>query len=315
MVKNKVFKKSNENRKNISKNKLNLISFFYNWNREYKKGDEFSTKNCLTVDKCKTKGKNTSVINNNSKLKNIKSYENIEKRNLSNEKDYLKKKINLSRNIFSNKNLNPLKNNFNKEQDIYYKTEANNIKQIHKNFKIKENIVLGKENLNQLGVLSTKNVFNQDNKFVEVSDNQNKNNFKLLSNYFNKLKNSKKTFEEMNKNLFLKTFSLKKSIKDNKFKQFKGLEEQRNSFSNKRINNKKENEMPYININALRLYDKKKIVKKKMEVNDIFDEDLLVEKYNQEKHSKIIRKILEKQNKLLNERIQKSRNFAQISKK
>ena len=62
MVKNKVFKKSNENRKNISKNKLNLISFFYNWNREYKKGDEFSTKNCLTVDKCKTKGKNTSVI-------------------------------------------------------------------------------------------------------------------------------------------------------------------------------------------------------------------------------------------------------------
>ena len=164
-------------------------------------------------------------------------------------------------------------------------------------------------------MLSTKNVFNQANKFVEVSDNQNKNNFKLLSNYFNKLKNSKKTFEEMNKNLFLKTFSLKKSIKDNKFKQFKGLEEQRNSFSNKRINNKKENEMPYININALRLYDKKKIVKKKMEVNDIFDEDLLVEKYNQEKHSKIIRKILEKQNKLLNERIQKSRNFAQISKK
>ena len=164
-------------------------------------------------------------------------------------------------------------------------------------------------------MLSTKNVFNQANKFVEVSDNQNKNNFKLLSNYFNKLKNSKKTFEEMNKNLFLKTFSLKKSIKDNKFKQFKGLEEQRNSFSNKRINNKKENEMPYININALRLYDKKKIVKKKMEVNDIFDDDLLVEKYNQEKHSKIIRKILEKQNKLLNERIQKSRNFAQISKK
>ena len=316
MVKNKVFKKSNENRKNISKNKLNLISFFYNWNREYKKGDEFSTKNCLTVDKCKTKGKNTSVINNNnSKLKNIKSYENIEKRNYSNEKDIIKKKINLSRNIFSNKNLNPLKNNFNKEQDIYYKTEANNIKQIHKNFKIKENIVLGKENLNQLGVLSTKNVFNQANKFVEVSDNQNKNNFKLLSNYFNKLKNSKKTFEEMNKNLFLKTFSLKKSIKDNKFKQFKGLEEQRNSFSNKRINSKKENEMPYININALRLYDKKKIVKKKMEVNDIFDDDLLVEKYNQEKHSKIIRKILEKQNKLLNERIQKSRNFAQISKK
>ena len=164
-------------------------------------------------------------------------------------------------------------------------------------------------------MLSTKNVFNQANKFVEVSDNQNKNNFKLLSNYFNKLKNSKKTFEEMNKNLFLKTFSLKKIIKNNKFKQFKGLEEQRNSFSNKRINNKKENEMPYININALRLYDKKKIVKKKMEVNDIFDEDLLVEKYNQEKHSKIIRKILEKQNKLLNERIQKSRNFAQISKK
>ena len=73
--------------------------------------------------------------------------------------------------------------------------------------------------------------------------------------------------------------------------------------------------MPYININALRLYDKKKIVKKKCEVNDMFDDDLLVEKYNQEKHSKIIRKILEKQNKILNERLQKSKNIAKIIKK
>ena len=313
MVKNKVFKKSVENRKNISKNKLNLISFFYNWNQEYKKADEFSTKNCLTVDKYITKTKKNNIVNNN-KLKNIKSYENMEKRYLSNEKDSIKKKINLSRNIFSNKNLNPIKNNFDKEKIVYYKTETNNIKPIHNNFKIKENNLLGKENLNLLGVLSTKNVLSKANKFADVTDNQNKLNFKLFSNYFNKSKNSKKTFEEINKNLFLKTFSLKKNIKGNKNMPIKTLEEQRNSFSNKRLNYKKDNEMPYININAIRLYDKKKIVKKESKVNDIFDDDLLVEKYNQARHSKIIRKILERQNKMFNERLQKSKNIAKINK-
>ena len=313
MVKNKVFKKSVENRKNISKNKLNLISFFYNWNQEYKKSDEFSTKNCLTVDKYITKTKKIN-INNNSKLKNIKSYENMEKRYLSNEKDSIKKKINLSRNIFSNKNLNPIKNNFDKEKIIYYKTETNNMKPMNNNLKIKENNLLGKEKLNLLGVLSTKNVLSNANKLVDVADNQNKLNFKLFSNYFNKSKNSKKTFEEINKNLFLKTFSLKKNIKGNKIMPIKTLEEQRNSFSNKRLNYKKDNEMPYININAIRLYDKKKIVKKESKVNDIFDDDLLVEKYNQARHSKIIRKILERQNKMFNERLQKSRNIAKINK-
>jgi hypothetical protein len=238
----------------------------------------------------------------------------MEKRYLSNEKDSIKKKINLSRNIFSNKNLNPIKNNFDKEKIIYYKTETNNMKQMHNNFKIKENNLLGKENPNLLGVLSTKNVLSKANKFADVTDNQNKLNFKLFSNYFNKSKNSKKTFEEINKNLFLKTFSLKKNIKGNKIMPIKTLEEQRNSFSNKRLNYKKDNEMPYININAIRLYDKKKMVKKESKVNDIFDDDLLVEKYNQARHSKIIRKILERQNKMFNERLQKSKNIAKINK-
>ena len=106
MVKNKVFKKPKENRKNISKNKLNLISFFYNWNREYRKGDEFSTKNCLTVDKCITKGKNNSIIHNNSRLKNIKSYENIEKRNLRASVDRAKNYLSIDNgNLVVDKNL------------------------------------------------------------------------------------------------------------------------------------------------------------------------------------------------------------------
>ena len=238
----------------------------------------------------------------------------MEKRYLSNEKDSIKKKINLSRNIFSNKNLEPIKNNFDKEKIIYYKTETNNMKPMNNNLKIKENNLLGKENPNLLGVLSTKNVLSKANKFADVTDNQNKLNFKLFSNYFNKSKNSKKTFEEINKNLFLKTFSLKKNIKGNKIMPIKTLEKQRNSSSNKRLNYKKDNEMPYININAIRLYDKKKIVKKESKVNDIFDDDLLVEKYNQARHSKIIRKILERQNKMFNERLQKSKNIAKINK-
>ena len=307
-VKNKIFKYSKENKKNLGKNKINLISFFHNWNMEYKKGDEISTKNCLIVDNI-TKGKRN--INIRNKIKNTKSYKNYKENinnNLSKEKDSINKENNFVKNIFMNRNMkNSLNNKFNIEHNLYYKTESNNINSSRNKFKIRENNFLEKINPRFLGMFSSKNLFK--------SRIQNQNNFKFISNYFDSHKFAKKNSEEINKSKFVKTFLLKNSINIRKNKPNKSLEEKRRSFSNnKRSNNKKEKEMPYININALRLYDKKKVIKKKFKTNDLFDDDLLVEKYNQARQSSIIRKIIENKNKLFQKRLQNTRNIIPFNK-
>ena len=84
---------------------------------------------------------------------------------------------------------------------------------------------------------------------------------------------------------------------------------------NKIIKIKKEKGLPHINLNAFRLYDKTKIHKKRLELNDEFTDDLLVEKYNQENQSRIIRKIIEKRNKLFQERLKKSKDAVSFNNK
>ena len=54
---------------------------------------------------------------------------------------------------------------------------------------------------------------------------------------------------------------------------------------------------PRININAFGLYVKNTGNKKRFEIHDIFDDYLLLEKYNQTRQSKIIIKIVGKQEK------------------
>ena len=97
----------------------------------------------------------------------------------------------------------------------------------------------------------------------------------------------------------------------------KSLEEKRDlSNRNKKIKMKlkKDKELPHINLNAFRLYDKTKISKKKLALNNKLNVDLLVEKYNQENQSKIIRKILEKRNKFFQEKLKQSKNIVSFNK-
>ena len=161
---------------------------------------------------------------------------------------------------------------------------------------------------------STKNLLNT-NRFFDDSKKQKQNEFKLLSNYFDKNKFLKYNFKETNKNKFLKIYLLKKNPDENILRQKYNSEEGRYYNNNKiRLKNIKGKETPHININAFRLYDKTKNIKRRTEMHDIFDDDLFVEKYNQARQSKIIRKIIEKQDKIFQDRLKKSKNIIPINK-
>ena len=312
-VKNKTFKHSNENKKSINKNKLQLISFLNNWNQEYKKNDEFSTKNCLTIDKYITKrnrlsNKNNIIIRNKIKNFRLSEYQR-ESSNFSsgiNNSSDRDNKSKIKRNIFSNKNLKDNeKNKLNQEQNLYYRTENNNINLNQKNLKSKENIRMS----------STESIFNNTKKLsVEQPNIKIEKDFKFLTNSYEPKKTLKKTIDEINKSIFLKTFLFKKSLKVRKLKQIQKFEEKKDLYKHELLISKKGLNSPRININAIRLYDKTRNNKKRFKINDIFNNDLLVEKYNQTIQSRIIRKIVEKQNQLLQERIKKSRNIVPFNK-
>ena len=63
VVKNKNFKNFETNKISTNSSKFNLLSFIYNWNKDYMKTDEINIKNCFSIDK---------LINNRSdKNKNL----------------------------------------------------------------------------------------------------------------------------------------------------------------------------------------------------------------------------------------------------
>ena len=309
MVKNKTFKDTNNNKKHFNRNKMNLISFFNKWNQEYKKYDDINTKNCFTVDKYITKAKINNIIN--KRLKNIKSSE-LYKENIdfSEEKNCLSIGNNLSKNILSNHNIN-IKQNINckNERELYFKTENNdNFYYRLKSDRIKENKKMINDNQNSIGMFSTKNIFRKNNNPINKIMTQYQNNFKLFSN---NSPDSKMNSNETNNKKLLRNFLLNKTLRQRTINKLKISEEKTYSLRIKKLKIKKgkEKETPYININAYRLYEKTKLNKTKKENKNFFNKDFLVEKYNQAKQSKIIRNILEKRNKLFQERLQKSKNF------
>ena len=312
MVKNKTFKDTNNNKKN--RNKMNLISFFNKWNQEYKKYDDINTKNCFTVDKYITKAKINNIIN--KRLKNIKSSELYkENSDFSEEKNCLSTGNNLSKNILSNHNINskPIIN-CNNEKELYFKTETNdNFYYRQKSDRIKGNKKIINDNQNSIGMFSTKNIFRKNNNSNEKVMTQYHNNFKLYSNYS---PDSKMNSDEINNKKLLRNFLLNKTLRQRTINKLKISEERTYSLRIKKLKIKKEIEKqtPYININAYRLYEKTKLNKTKKENKNFFNKDFLVEKYNQAKQSKIIRNILEKRNKLFQERLQKSKNFISTNK-
>ena len=317
IVKNKMFKNTNNNKKHFNRNKINLISFFNNWNQEYKKYDDINTKNCFTVDKCITKGKIKNIIN--KRLKNNKSSEfNKENSDFSEEKNCLSSGNNLSKNILFNHNINSKKSIFlDKEKELYFKTEtSDNFYYRQKSGRIKGIKKMISDNQNLIGMFSTKNIFRKKNNSNDINDivkARCQNNFKL---YTNNSPNSKINSDETNKKKVLRNFLLNKTLRQKTLNKLKISEEKTDSLRIKKLNIKKEKEKetPYININAHRLYEKTKLNKTKKENNNFFNNDLLVEKYNQAKQSKIIRNILEKRNKLFQERLQKSKCFISTNK-
>ena len=319
---NKTFFQSyNENKKNSNKNKLNLITFFNNFNKEYKKVDEINTNNCLTIDKCSTKRRIKKNNTTNNKLRIIKSQEikNVNNKIVNNlyEKESIEKDNYFKKNAFSNKNLkNKLKINFNAEHNLNFKTDNININSNEKNSKILESQTFGKTNPSIFGMLSSKTIFNDSNKFIDGSKTSKENDI-INFNNINKTKHKKRTFEEIIKSKYFKIYFLKSSLNEKDNKMLKSLEEKRDlSNRNKKmkIKLKKDKELPHINLNAFRLYDKTKISKKKLALNNKLDVDLLVEKYNQENQSKIIRKILEKRNKFFQEKLKQSKNIVSFNK-
>ena len=304
IVKNRTFKDIHDNKKSYYKNKLNLISFYQNWNKEYEKVDEISTKNCLTIDKFITRRK----INNNK--------DNIFKKYKSTEYNKGKKlfspgtkNIGLNTNIFSNKTINKRFNiNSNIEPNLYCKTINFRNVNIPEVDKFERNYSMGKTYQNKFISFSPNNRFNKNYKSIVASRTQNRNNFKLFSNYF--IQNSQKSNEEIIKNKFLKTYLLNKSSKHIKIKENNNDDEKLNTLNIKRINDIREKENPRVSINAYRLYEKmiKNKSKNKKEKNETYNDDLLVEKYNQIKQSNIIRKIIEQHNKFLQEKLKKANN-------
>ena len=299
IVKNRTFKDIHDNKKSYYKNKLNIITFYKNWNKEYEKVDEISTKNCLTIDKFITRRKNNNNIDNK-----FKKYKSTEYRNFFSSD---KKNVGLNTNIFSNKTINKRFNmNSNIGPNLYCKTITfRNINHPEED-EFEKNYSIGKTLQNQFIHFSPNNKFNKNYKSIEASKTQYKNNFKLFSNYF--IQNSQKINEKFIKNKFLKTYLLDKGIKQIKTKDNKNEDKNLNTLNIKRINDIREKENPRVNINAYRLYEKmiKNKNKIKKEKNETYNNDLLVEKYNQIKQSNIIRKLLEQQNKLFQEKLKKS---------
>jgi hypothetical protein len=309
MVKNKTFKFVKEYKKDFNKNKMNLISFLNNWNQEYKKTDDLNAENCLTIDKYITNSRTNNTFGNKSK--SIKSIIEYHRNNsfFSNKNISINKENNFTQNYFSSSNFyNKVNYNNIPDQNIYYKTENNNnIINSRQIWDInQENKTFGKPNTNLLW-LSSKNVFNKTYKTIGEFNTINKNNSKLLSNYFNKSLTSKKTNEDRYKTNFLKTYSINKRFLREKIKKYIKNEDKKDIDNIKKENHRK-------NINIYR-FENKKTNKKKSETNNRFNGDLLVEKYNQAKQSKIIRKILEKQNKLFQEKLKKLKNLQETNKK
>ena len=208
---------------------------------------------------------------------------------------YDEQKNRLNKNIFTNKTINK-KINSNLvyiEPKIYCKTIESRNNNRYEEDKSENNQTIRKTYQNIFTQVSSKN-----NKSIGVSKTQYRNNFKLFSNFFNQNNNSQKNDEESNNKKFLKTYLLDKANKQIKIKNNKSEDKTKISLNLKRINDIREKENPRVNINAYRLYERIIKNKNKKENNEIYNKDLLVEKYNQIKQSNIIRKIIEKQNKI-----------------
>ena len=334
VVKNKNFKNFEINKISTNSSKFNLLSFIYNWNRDYMKTDEINIKNCFSIDKL--------IKNRSDKNKNLISFfkdKDFTQNIYFSEEKKIKEKNGRQTNsqtIVSQKNPNKTqkfnKNTSNKIENlkINYKTNYNN-----SNFTINPEL-----KNNSIGIKSSINIMK--NKDYNLDNNYNN----IIGNKSNTCKELFKYFEKSNrynpnkiriKNIYNKKF-IKNQLLNNKIENIKNLKQ---FINDKEIINKNnfntlgEKECCYpfnsinqedaklkikikridteiAHINAHRLYCKKKyynsrenIQIKKENISDGFS----IEKYNQAKQESIIRKIIEDKNRIIKEKINEKKSL------
>jgi hypothetical protein len=304
-VQNKNFRNF-ENEK-LTSTKFNLLEFIMNWNKNYKKSDQISVKNCLTIDKMKIKKNEKNSDDNNSKVyekiySNTKNFKNFGHNICFSEG---RKGENNSQNI-NFQTLNPNKSshiyntlsNFSKDEHNI-KTHFNTIYNTIYNKNNRRNrlkIKISYNKIKKINIKSTLNIMTQKELSINMSEkkelvNHKSNTFNQLFKYFTKgnINNIKKIITE-------------RENKKNKY--FNNVENNYIQFpygSNNREEAKikiKQIENDTAIINAQKLYNKSKCSKSRKKVNNTsFINELLVEKYDQKRLNNIISKIMDDKNK------------------
>ena len=319
-VQNKNFKNF-ENEK-LTPMKFNLLQFITNWNKNYKKSDQISVKSCFTIDKIKIKKNekksdddNYSMKENDKIYSNTKNFghnicfsegrkpesksQNMQNMNININYKYHTINPNKSSHIY-----NTLNNNLGKdehdESDVrrtHFNTVYNPIynKNSHRN---RLNIKITDNKIKKINIKSTLNIMTQKEVSINISEKKELVNHK--SNTFNQLF---KYFTKGNNN------NIKKIIPErvkNKNKYFNSVESNYIQFpygSNSREEGKikiKQIENDTVSINAQKIYNRNKISKSRPNMKiyrTYFNNDLLVEKYDQKRLYNIISKIMEDKNK------------------
>ena len=343
-IKNKNFKNISNYKMNSTK--FNMLSFIFNWNKDYMKTDQISIKNCFSIDKL-IKNKITNNEDNNNK-KNYAQSISEEKRNFIQEPNinYHTLQENKS-SIYTLKNINgyfsfkdrsrmikqtPDKiNSINNFNTINYEV-SNNISKINK--------IIPSEHKNNIhGFQSTVNIYNinrdQKNFFENTNLIHKSNTYTEIFKYIDRNnKENKLKLRNTYKKKFIKTL-MNNNIDDNNLKSLKNMINYKEKKVNKYYNtidnngihfpygsiNKKDAKIKIkkidddiVNINAHKLFSKKRgrSFKPNIQIhNDIFGNDFFVEKYNQEKHAKIIRKIIANKNKEIQDKINEKKLYKQ----
>ena len=328
VVKNKNFKNLENNKTSLSSVKYNLLSFMFNWNKDYMKTDQVSIQNCFSIDKLIKKnhieksykdkesknnyvskehdiGQNTCLseekrdnLNNSNKTDRCNSKNNISKyENQIKQKDYYKTNYNNS--IFS-------LNSSNKKYNMPLINSTTNILNKNKDNNIKNNNLFN----------SKTNTFKELFTYFDTENIKKDNKIKLKSIYNKRiLRQNILNNNNMDKNLKnFKTIIKKEEIKMNNY--YNTLNNNEGKFPFNTINQKearvkiKQIDSDIVNVNAHRLYWKKKYSNSRENIqlsNENFSEGLLVEKYNQEKQANIINKIIENKNKKFKEKLKKKK--------
>ena len=316
------------NKTSLSSVKYNLLSFMFNWNKDYMKKDQVSIQNCFSIDKLIKKrhiekndkdkdsksnyvskehdiGQNTCLseekrdnLNNSNKTDRRNSKNNISKyENQIKQKDYYKTNYNNS--IFS-------LNSSNKKYNMPLINSTTNILNKNKDNNIKNNNLFN----------SKTNTFKELFTYFDTENIKKDNKIKLKSIYNKRiLRQNILNNNNMDKNLKnFKTIIKKEEIKMNNY--YNTLNNNEGKFPFNTINQKearvkiKQIDSDIVNVNAHRLYWKKKYSNSRENIqlsNENFSEGLLVEKYNQEKQANIINKIIENKNKKFKEKLKKKK--------